>query len=99
MGKKLLKQKSSSIIYKTAANVANVYLTNIGKAQYSYLDSMRTLAVNIKPKFILIQPSDQQEHYMQNLIIMVENSGICGHLRVRRFYEVICECVFCTHES
>ena len=45
-----VKAKSSSIIYKTAANVANVYLTNIGKAQYSYLDSMRTLAVKYQAK-------------------------------------------------
>ena len=49
-GKKIVKAKSSSIIYKTAANVANVYLTNIGKAQYSYLDSMRTLAVKYQAK-------------------------------------------------
>lgn len=48
--KKIVKAKSSSIIYKTAANVANVYLTNIGKAQYSYLDSMRTLAVKYQAK-------------------------------------------------
>ena len=50
MGKKIVKAKSSSIIYKTAENVANVYLTNIGKAQYSYLDSMRTLAVKYQAK-------------------------------------------------
>ncbi len=31
-------------------NVANVYLTNIGKSQYSYLDSMRTLAVKYQAK-------------------------------------------------
>ena len=49
-GKKIVKAKSSSIIYKTAANVANVYLTNIGKAQYSYLDRMRTLAVKYQAK-------------------------------------------------
>ena len=49
-GKKIVKAKRSSIIYKTAANVANVYLTNIGKAQYSYLDSMRTLAVKYQAK-------------------------------------------------
>lgn len=61
-----VKAKSSSIIYKTAANVSNVYLTNIGKAQYSYLDSIRTLAVKYQAKFLLIQLLDQQELCMQN---------------------------------
>ena len=36
--------------YQMVWNVANVYLTNIGKSQYSYLDSMRTLAVKYQAK-------------------------------------------------
>ena len=49
-GKKIVRAKSSSIIRKAAANADNVSLTNIGKVQYSYLDSMRTLGVKYNAK-------------------------------------------------
>ena len=49
-GKKIVRAKSSSIIYKAGANADNVYLTNVGKVQYSCLDSMRTLGVKYNAK-------------------------------------------------
>ena len=49
-GKKIVRAKSSSIIYKAGANTDNVYLTNVGKVQYSCLDSMRTLGVKYNAK-------------------------------------------------